>query len=78
METYAFLETAAFVVIAILGLKLGLSIFEHFQPESPISKFLGSHTADIGISILTVAIFFIPIITCLLFNFPSKKTVESN
>ena len=54
METYSFLETAAFVVIAILGLKLGLSIFEHYQPESPVSRFLGSHAADIGISILTV------------------------
>lgn len=73
METYSFLETAAFVVIAILGLKLALSIFEHFQPESPVSKFLGSHTADIGISILTVAIFFVPIITSLIFNFPAKK-----
>jgi YkoY family integral membrane protein len=73
METYSFLETAAFVVIAILGLKLGLSIFEHYQPESPVSRFLGSHAADIGISILTVGIFFVPILTCLLFNFPAKK-----
>lgn len=79
METYSFLETAAFVVISILGLKLGLSIFEHYQPESPISKFLGSHTADIVISVTTVAIFFVPILTCLLFNFPAKNTsTESN
>lgn len=80
METYSFLETAAFVVIAILGLKLVLSIFEHYQPESSVSKFLGSHAADIGISILTVAIFFVPIITCLLFNFPAKnnKVAEEN
>lgn len=73
MAIYSFLETAAFVVIAILGLKLSLSVFEHYQPESPISKFLGSHSADIGISVLTVAIFFIPIITSLLFNFPKKQ-----
>jgi hypothetical protein len=79
METYSFLETAAFVVISILGLKLGLSIFEHYQPESHISKFLGSHTADIVISVTTVAIFFVPILTCLLFNFPAKNTsTESN
>lgn len=77
METYSFLETAAFVVIAILGLKLGLSIFEHYKPESPISEFLGSHAADIGISILTVAIFFVPIVTCLLFNFPAKSIKEA-
>lgn len=73
MEKYSFLETAAFIVIAILGLKLLLSLYEHFYPESGFSKFLGSHGADIGISILTVAIFFIPIITSALFNVPKKN-----
>lgn len=73
MEKFNFLETAAFIVIAILGIKLTLSLFEHFYPQSQMSAFLGSHAADIGISILTVAIFFIPIITSSLFNFPAKK-----
>jgi YkoY family integral membrane protein len=73
METYSFLHTAAFVVIGILGLKLLLSLFEHFYPESCISRFLGSESADTLVSILTVAIFFIPILTSLLFNFPKKK-----
>lgn len=73
MEKYSFLETAAFIVIAILGLKLTLSILEHFIPNSPISIFLGSHIADIGISVLTVSIFFIPIITSSLFNLPAKN-----
>ena len=72
MEKYTFLETAAFVVIGILGIKLTLSLFEHFYPESGFSKFLGSHTADIGISILTVSIFFIPILTSYFFNVPKK------
>lgn len=76
MERYPFLETAAFIVIGILGVKLLLSLYEHFYPESPVSEFLSSHTADIGISILTVAIFFIPIITSALFNFPKKHTEE--
>ncbi|MBS1572363.1 MAG: DUF475 domain-containing protein [Bacteroidetes bacterium] len=76
MEKYNFLETAAFVVIAILGIKLTLSLYEHFYPESSFSKFLSSHTADIGISILTVAIFFIPILTSIFFNFPKKQTTE--
>lgn len=74
MEKYSFLETAAFVVIGILGIKLTLSIFEHFYPESPVSIFLTSHVADIAISVLTVSIFFIPIITSILFNFPKKNT----
>jgi YkoY family integral membrane protein len=73
MEKYSFLETAAFIVIAILGVKLLLSIYEHLEPQSEISHFLGSHSADIGISVLTVAIFFIPIFTSMLFNFPAKN-----
>lgn len=76
MGKYNFLETAAFIVIAILGVKLLLSIYEHFYPGTELSLFLSSHTADIGISVLTVAIFFIPIITSLLFNFPKKQISE--
>jgi len=76
METYAFLETAAFVVIAILGVKLSLSVYEHFYPDTGLSQFLSSHTADITISILTVAIFFIPILTSVLFNFPKKQLIN--
>ena len=72
MEKYQFLETSAFIVIAILGLKLSLSVFEHFMPEASMSKFLGSHFADILISILTVSIFFVPIITSILFNIPKR------
>lgn len=73
MEKYAFLETAAFIVIGILGVKLLFSLYEHFFPKGQTGRFLGSHTADIGISILTVSIFFIPIITSWLFNWPRKK-----
>ncbi|NII29656.1 DUF475 domain-containing protein [Pseudoflavitalea sp. X16] len=71
MEKYAFLETAAFVVIAILGIKLMLSLYEHFQPQTAVSKFLGSHAADWGVSILTISIFILPILYTLLFG--SKK-----
>jgi YkoY family integral membrane protein len=74
MEKYNFLETAAFIVIGILGLKLSVSVFEHFYPESSISKFLSSHIADIAISVLTVAIFFVPIVTSVLFNFPKHNS----
>ena len=77
MEKYNFLETAAFIVIGILGLKLLLSLFEHFYPSHKVSLFLGSHIADIGVSVLTVAIFFIPILTSLLFNWPAKNNTEN-
>jgi YkoY family integral membrane protein len=76
MGKYPFLETAAFIVIAILGIKLTLSLYEHFYPESGFSKFLSSHAADIGISILTVSIFFIPIFTSSFFNYPKKNLIE--
>jgi YkoY family integral membrane protein len=77
MGKYPFLETAAFIVIAILGLKLSLSLYEHFFPASPVSKFLSSHAADLGISIITVAIFFVPIITSGLFNWPKKQNANT-
>jgi len=77
MEKYPFLETSAFLVIAILGVKLTLSVFEHYFPESVISKFLTSHLADMGISILTVSIFFIPILTSILFDYPKRNKKEN-
>ncbi len=75
MEKYTFLETAAFIVIAILGIKLMLSLYEHFQPETAVSKFLGSHAADWGVSILTISIFVLPILYTALFG---KKKQEAD
>ena len=74
MEKYSFLETSAFIVIAILGIKLVMSLYEHFYSDSSITKFLSSHAVDIGVSILTMSVFFLPIITSLLFNFPKRDT----
>jgi len=73
MKTYHFLEYSAFIVIAILGLKLTLSVYEHYYPNDWFSNLLSSHATDIFISVLTVAIFFVPIITSNLMNFPKKK-----
>lgn len=75
MEKYTFLETAAFVVIAILGIKLMLSLYEHFQPGTAFSKFLGSHAADWGVSILTISIFVLPIFYTMLFG-AKKQEVD--
>lgn len=72
MERYSFLETSAFVVIGILGVKLLLSLYEHFYPESDWSKFLGSHVADVAVSIITVLVFFVPMLTSSLLDFPRK------
>lgn len=73
MEKYPFLETAAFLVIGVLGLKLVSAIFTHQFPELAISKWLDSEHTDLLFSFLTMGIFFIPIITCILFNFPKKN-----
>ena len=72
MERYPFLETAAFLVIGVLGVKLCLAVYEHYQPDSPVTKFLLSHAADWATSILTVSIFAVPVITSLLFNYPRR------
>lgn len=71
MELYQFLETSVFIVIDILGIKLILSFIQYFYPNSEFSLFLGSREADIMTSVLTVPIFFIPVITSLLFNYPN-------
>jgi YkoY family integral membrane protein len=73
MAKYPFLETAAFVVIGLLGLKLLLSLVEHFQPDSAFSRFLGSEAADAGLTVLTVAMFLLPVLTSLLFNKPQRR-----
>jgi YkoY family integral membrane protein len=43
MEKYPFLETAAFLVIAILGLKLLSSVYSHFFPCTAVAIFLEGH-----------------------------------
>jgi YkoY family integral membrane protein len=72
MGKYPFLETAAFVIIGVLGLKLLLSLFEHFQPASPFSAFLSSEAADVGLTVLTVAVFGVPLLTSRLLGWPRQ------
>jgi predicted secreted protein len=94
MERYTFLETCAFTVIAILGIKLTLTLFTHTYPCSAFSRFMegegacnakngapmevtGQHelvAGDILTTVLTLAIFFLPILSSLLFNFPKRGT----
>ncbi|WP_184546893.1 TerC family protein [Mucilaginibacter sp. FT3.2] len=76
MEKFTFLETVAFIVIGVLGIKLSLSLYIHFYPKTPISEMLTGEHADIATSIFTVGIFVIPVLTSLLFNFPKRHTIE--
>lgn len=73
MEKYRFLETSAFVVIGVLGIKLLLSLPAHFLQEHVVFKFIESERFDLYISITTVAIFAVPIITSYLFNVPKRS-----
>ncbi|RYD55945.1 MAG: DUF475 domain-containing protein [Sphingobacteriales bacterium] len=77
MEKFAFLETIAFIVIGVLGLKLTVSVYTHFAHESPVAKFLESEAADLFVSLFTVAIFVIPVITSLTMNFPKRAALDA-
>ena len=72
MGRYPFLETAAFVIIGVLGLKLLLSLAEHFAPTHPFSRFLSSPAADLGLTLLTIATFGGPLFTSWLFGWPRR------
>ncbi|WP_428328140.1 TerC family protein [Mucilaginibacter sp.] len=76
MEKFTFLETVAFIVIGVLGIKLSSSIYIHFYPDATFSKMMEGEKADIITSVFTVSIFLIPVITSLLFNFPKKNIIE--
>ncbi|OWK69231.1 TerC family protein [Pedobacter sp. AJM] len=73
MEKFTFLETVAFIVIGVLGIKLTSSLFTHFNPQSPVSHAIEGEKTDLFVSIFTVAIFILPVLSSLLFNFPKKN-----
>jgi predicted tellurium resistance membrane protein TerC len=73
MEKYPFLENSAFTVIAILGVKLFLALPCHFCKGSAWADFIESDHADLIVSFLTAAFFFVPIFTSRFFGWPGKK-----
>lgn len=73
MDKYSFLETSAFVIIGMLGIKLILAIPAHYFKDVPLFMYINSEAFDMVVSLLTVLIFVIPIITSILFNFPKHK-----
>ena len=78
MEKFTFLETIAFIVIGVLGIKLLASLYTHFFPATPISEALEGEKTDMFVSIFTVGIFVVPVLTSLLFNFPKRHTIDAN
>ncbi len=73
MERYPFLETCAFMVIGLLGLKLSLSAVEHFYPEVAFIRFMEGTDGDIITSGVTVAIFVLPVLASILVNISRKE-----
>ncbi|OCX52298.1 hypothetical protein BEL04_12540 [Mucilaginibacter sp. PPCGB 2223] len=76
MEKFTFLETIAFIVIGVLGIKLTFSLYIHFYPDSGITKAMSGEKADIFVSVFTVAIFVLPVLSSLLFNFPKRNVIK--
>ena len=74
MERFPFLEGAAFSVIAILGIKLITSFACEMGWGGNLCSYTEGDKADLYISITTVTIFFVPLLTSLLFNFPKRKS----
>jgi YkoY family integral membrane protein len=73
MERFPFLESAAFVVIAVLGTKLLLSFCVGMGWADGLRDYVDSHESDLYTSLATVTIFFLPLLSSLLFNFPKRK-----
>jgi YkoY family integral membrane protein len=73
MARFPFLDTVAFVIIGILGLRLCLEFTCSQGLAMMVCDILQSDKADYYFSMVTVGIFFIPVITSLLFNFPRHK-----
>lgn len=77
MERFSFLETSAFLVIGLLGLKLILDGIIHLIPDTAFGIFMenehNKHLIDMFVSIATIAIFVLPIIFTLIFRRKTKK-----
>lgn len=73
MERFPFLDSVAFIVIGILGMRLCLDFLCTFEPESSLYHILHEERTSLYFSLITVTIFFLPILTSLLFNRPRGK-----
>lgn len=71
MQRFPFLDVAAFVVILLLAGKL---IYEYFYPTDHSSAEAHGGFKAYAFSVATIAIFVLPIVTSLLFNFPKGNS----
>jgi YkoY family integral membrane protein len=73
LEKYPFLETSAFAVIGILGLKLSFSLVCHFFKGQPWADAMESELADLIVSGITAGFFFVPILTARFLGWPKHN-----
>ena len=74
MERFPFLDTVAFLVIGILGLKLCLGFYcEQFGADTNLCELLANERTDLIFSLSTVALFLLPVLSSLVFGFPASK-----
>lgn len=62
LEKYPSLESSAFIVILLLGLKMALAGVFDFFPKTAIHSILNGHLTDIVFSGITLGVFLFPII----------------
>ena len=73
LAKFPFLENFAFILIAVLGLKLMLSVLTHFHVgDTAAIQWLDSEHGDMALSVFSFLLFAIPIATSFLFNFPKR------
>ena len=63
-----YIRSVLFFVLAILGLKLSLSVLDKLLPGHGVTVLMNSHRMDLFVSLLTIAIFILPIPVAWLFT----------
>jgi len=78
METFHFLESVAFIVIGILGLKLSASLPCYFMPEdSYFCQWMESEQSEWILSISCLLIFLLPVLYTIIVSKVKSSTRES-
>ncbi|MBU6340609.1 MAG: DUF475 domain-containing protein [Bacteroidetes bacterium] len=73
LEKFPFLETSAFLVIAVLGVKLAFSFVCHVYEGQAWAVWIESETADMLVSVFTASFFVLPILSARFWGWPAKK-----
>lgn len=73
MQKFPFLDTVAFIVIGILGLRLCADFCCSYITTNQVCILMHHEHSDLYFSLLTAGVFFIPVLSSLLLGFPKRK-----